>query len=98
MMDMLAKAARTADSIDPKALAFALEGMTVEQGGVALQMRADDHQVQTDLYVSLMERAGSPGVDKDIEGSGFGFRTVARLPAAAVATPSTCRMSRPAKP
>ena len=98
MMEMLAKAARTADSIDPKALAFALEGMTVEQGGVALQMRADDHQVQTDLYVSLMERAGSPGVDKDIEGSGFGFRTVARLPAAAVATPSTCRMSRPAKP
>ena len=98
MMEMLARAAEKAGSIEPKALALALEGMSIEQGGVALQMRADDHQVQTDLYVSMMERVGSPGVDKDIEGSGFGFRTVARLPAAAVATPSSCRMNRPAKP
>jgi len=98
MMEMLARAAEKAGSIEPKALALALEGMSIEQGGVALQMRADDHQVQTDLYVSMMDRVGSPGVDKDIEGSGFGFRTVARLPAAAVATPSSCRMNRPAKP
>ena len=96
MMEMLARAAEKAGSIEPKALALALEGMSIEQGGVALQMRADDHQVQTDLYVSMMDRVGSPGVDKDIEGSGFGFRTVARLPAAAVATPSSCRMNRPA--
>jgi branched-chain amino acid transport system substrate-binding protein len=70
--------------------------MTVEEGGVALQMRAADHQVQTDLYVSMMERAGTPGVELDIEGSGFGFRTVARVPAAEVSEPADCRMVRPA--
>jgi branched-chain amino acid transport system substrate-binding protein len=59
-------------------------------------MRAEDHQVQTDLYVSVMERAGTAGVDLDIEGSGFGFRTVARLPAATLSEPPDCRMSRPA--
>ncbi len=95
MIEMLAKAAETAGSIDPTAIAVALEGLAIEQGGVALQMRASDHQVQTDLYLSMMERAGTPGVEHDIEGSGFGFRTVARLPAGRVAEPSTCKMTRP---
>ena len=96
MIEMLAKAAETAGSIDPTAIALALEGVSIEQGGVALQMRASDHQVQTDLYLSMMERVGTAGVEHDIEGSGFGFRTVARLPASLVAEPSACRMTRPA--
>jgi branched-chain amino acid transport system substrate-binding protein len=95
LVEMLAKAAQAAGSVDPTALAFALEGMQIEEGGVALHMRADDHQVQTDLYVSMMERAGTPGVENDIEGSGFGFRTIARLPASAVSEPAACGMTRP---
>ena len=95
MIDMLAKAAETAGSIDPTAIAFALEGLSIEQGGVALQMRASDHQVQTDLYLSMMERVGTPGVEHDIEGSGYGFRTIARLPAQSVSEPAACRMTRP---
>jgi branched-chain amino acid transport system substrate-binding protein len=96
MIEMLAKAAATAGSIDPTDIALALEGMAIEQGGVALQIRAADHQVLTDLYVSMMERAGTADVQHDIEGSGFGFRTVTRLPAATVAEAPACRMTRPA--
>jgi hypothetical protein len=40
------------------------------------QMRAADHQLQQPLVVSVMDRAGTPGVAHDVEGSGFGFRTV----------------------
>lgn len=95
MMEMLVKAAVDADSIEPMVVAPALEGLEIEEGGVLLQMRAQDHQVQTDLYVSMMERAGTPGVESDIEGSGFGFRTVLHLPASAVSEAPNCRMSRP---
>jgi branched-chain amino acid transport system substrate-binding protein len=58
-------------------------------------MRAADHQLQQPLVVSVMERAGSPGVTHDIEGSGYGFRTLRRFEAAAVQQPHTCRMQRP---
>jgi branched-chain amino acid transport system substrate-binding protein len=42
-----------------------------------------------------MDRAGSPGVAHDVEGSGFGFRTLRRLQPGAVIQPHTCRMTRP---
>jgi branched-chain amino acid transport system substrate-binding protein len=58
-------------------------------------MRADDHQFQQPLVVSVMARAGSPGVPHDVEGSGYGFRTVRRFEAPQVELPHTCRMSRP---
>ena len=96
MVEMLAQATVAAGSDDPVAIARELEGRRIEEGGVALRMRAADHQVQTDLLVSLMERAGAEGVATDIEGSGFGFRTVRRLPAAEVSDPPDCRMARPA--
>jgi branched-chain amino acid transport system substrate-binding protein len=95
MTEMLAAAAVQAGSVEPVAIAGALEDRSVEEGGVAMTIRAADHQVQTDLYLSMMDRAGSAGVELDIEGSGYGFRTVARLPAAAVSEPADCRMSRP---
>jgi branched-chain amino acid transport system substrate-binding protein len=97
MTEMLAAAAVSAASTEPAAIAFALEDRSIEEGGVGMQMRRSDHQVQTDLYVSMMEQAGAPGVEFDIEGSGYGFRTVAKLPAAAVSEPSECRMTRPAR-
>ncbi len=95
MVEMLAQATVAAGSDDPAAIARELEGRRIEEGGVTLAMRAADHQVQADLYVSVMERAGASGADTDIEGSGFGFRTVRRLAAAEVSDPPACRMTRP---
>ena len=71
-------------------------------------MRAADHQLQQSLVVSVMDRAGAPGVQHDVEGSGsgsgsgsgFGFglglglRTLRRFEAAAVSQPHRCRMQR----
>lgn len=55
----------------------------------------EHHELQQPLVVSLMDRAGVPGVKHDVEGSGFGFRTLRRSEAAVVAQPATCRMQRP---
>jgi len=58
-------------------------------------MRAQDHQLQQPLVVSVMDRVGSPGVRVDVEGSGYGFRTLRRFAAAELTLPSTCSMTRP---
>ena len=58
-------------------------------------MRAADHQLQQPLIVSVMDRAGTPGVAHDVEGSGYGFRTLRRFAAAQVLQPHGCSMKRP---
>ena len=72
----------------------AYDGRTL--GGLhTATMRAEDHQLQQPLVVSVMDKAGTPGVPHDVEGSGFGFRTVRRLEAPAAIQPTQCRMQRP---
>jgi branched-chain amino acid transport system substrate-binding protein len=109
LVEMLAAAVERAGTPEAAAVARTLEGARfapppAADGGFdartlgGLQgawMRAEDHQLQQPLVVSVMDRAGAPGVRFDVEGSGFGFRTVRRLPAEAVAQPHMCRMARP---
>jgi branched-chain amino acid transport system substrate-binding protein len=45
----------------------------------------------------MMDRSGTIGVESDIEGSGYGFRTVVKLPSTAVSEPPDCRMTRPVR-
>ena len=99
MIEMLAQAMEKAHSADPTAVARALEGMKLDKGFQATEMRAADHQLIQPLYVIEMDKAGSSGVSGvrfDNEGSGFGFRTLLKIPAAQTAMPTTCQMKRPA--
>ena len=97
----LTRAARAAGTGGPgglppaAALARALEQADVTLAGQRLRMRADDHQAQQPLMVAVMERQGAPGVPFDVEGSGYGFRVLQRIEAAAAEQPHTCRMVRP---
>ena len=99
LVEMLAAAIERAGSTDAAAVARALEGARLDPRTSGLPheatMRADDHQLQQPLLVSVMARAGTPGVVHEVEGSGYGFRTVRRFDAAQVAQPHTCRMTRP---
>jgi branched-chain amino acid transport system substrate-binding protein len=99
LVEMLAAAIERADSTEAAAVARALEGAHFDDrvlGGLhSATMRAADHQLQQPLMVSVMDRAGSPGVAHDVEGSGYGFRVLRRLDAASVSLPSACRMTRP---
>ncbi|CAG4916235.1 branched-chain amino acid ABC transporter substrate-binding protein [Paraburkholderia gardini] len=95
MIEMLASAMNSAASARPEAVAKALEGRTFDNGFHASWMRAADHQFIQPLYVMEMEKAGTPGVRFDNEGSGYGFRTVLALPAARTEPSTVCRMKRP---
>lgn len=97
MIEMLVAAMEKAGSTDPTAVARALEGLRFDGrrlGGVhQATMRASDHQLQQPLVVSVMDKAGAKGVPHDVEGSGYGFRTVRRFDS--VEMPHSCRMVRP---
>jgi len=54
-------------------------------------MRADNHQVLQPMYVSTM----ADSVKYDVEKTGFGFRTNARIEGKDTALPTTCKMQRP---
>ena len=99
LVEMLAGAIERAGSTEAAVVARALEGARFDPatlGGLhEAVMRADDHQLQQPLVVSVMDRVGTPGVAREVEGSGFGFRTLRRLPAADVTQPHGCRMQRP---
>jgi branched-chain amino acid transport system substrate-binding protein len=95
LVEMLAAAMNKAGSAQPVVVAKALEGMKFDNGFHPAWMRADDHQMIQPLYVMEMDKAGTPGVRFDNEGSGYGFRTVLALPPERTVLPTTCRMSRP---
>ena len=99
LVEMLAAAIGKAGSTDAVAVARALEGARFDNrvlGGLhEATMRADDHQLQQPLVVSVMDKVGTPGVRLEVEGSGYGFRTVHRLTADQAAQPHGCRMTAP---
>lgn len=99
MVELLTQAMERAKTTDPTAVAKAMEGLKLDAkalGGVHEGwMRAEDHQFQQPLVVSVMDKAGVAGVKHDVEGSGYGFRTVRRFDAKQVEAPQTCKMTRP---
>ncbi|MDA8141467.1 MAG: branched-chain amino acid ABC transporter substrate-binding protein [Desulfobacteraceae bacterium] len=96
-MTMLAAAIEKAKSTDPKAIAFALEGMEYQTPYGKVIMRAEDHQLIQPLYISTYAKAGEGTVKYDSENTGIGFKTIKRIEAADTAMPTTCKMVRPEK-
>jgi branched-chain amino acid transport system substrate-binding protein len=82
-------------AIDMVAVGAQLERTSVTLAGQSGAMRAADHQFQQPLVVGMMDRAGTPGVKFDVEGSGYGFRVVKTITPAAAEQPTTCKMIRP---
>ena len=101
MLAMLGEAVTAAGTTEAPGLATALEGRHYAGPPYAVTMRASDHQLQTPLQVSVMARAvadearPADTVRHDVEGSGFGFRTVLDLPASFTGYTDSCRMTRP---
>ena len=94
MIEALAQSLEKAGSTDTVAVARAMEHAKVQLAGRSGAMRAVDHQFQQSLVVGMMGRQGSPGVDFDVEGSGYGFKVVREIAAAKAEMPSMCRMKR----
>jgi len=88
---MLEAAAKKAGSNEPAKLARALEGMKMDTPLGPMEMRADNHQLLQPLFVSTL----SDKTKYDVEGSGLGFVTDAKIDADKTALPTTCKMQRP---
>ena len=95
MIAALAQSLEKAGSTDIVAVAKAMEHAKVQLAGRSGSMRAADHQFQQSLVVGMMEKQGSPGVDFDVEGSGYGFKVVREISAAKAEMPTSCKMVRP---
>jgi branched-chain amino acid transport system substrate-binding protein len=93
-VEMWAKAVDTAKSLEPIAVARALEGMRYDAGTGMMWMRAEDHQLMEPQYAYLFSKLG-PGVKHDIENTGFGWRTEGRIETEETVLPHTCKMERP---
>jgi branched-chain amino acid transport system substrate-binding protein len=95
MIEALAQAIERAGSVDAVQVARALEQADVSLHGQRGRMRAADHQFQQQLVVGVMDKQGRPGVQFDVEGSGYGFRVVKTIPAERTELPTSCKMKRP---
>ena len=99
MWDMFAKAIVQAKSVEPKAVALALEGMRHDGELGEVEMRKSDHQLIQPLYVLTIVKSAAKGGPKhakiDMEGSGLAPVTNARLEGYTSATPTSCQMKRP---
>jgi branched-chain amino acid transport system substrate-binding protein len=89
--DMLAAAAAKAKSNDPVKIARALEGIKVTTTVGEAEMRADNHQILQPMFVSTF----TDNVKFDVEKTGLGFKTDAKINAKDTALPTTCKMQRP---
>jgi branched-chain amino acid transport system substrate-binding protein len=95
MIEALAQAVERAGSTDAVPVARALEQADVSLYGQRGRMRATDHQFQQQLVVGVMDRQGRPGVQFDVEGSGYGFRVVKTIAPERAELPTSCKMKRP---
>ncbi len=100
MWEMFAKAINQAKSTEPKAVAYALEGMKHEGDLGEVEMRKSDHQLIQPLYIMTLQKSAAKGGPKeakiDADGnSGLANVTDARLEAYTSAQPTSCVMKRP---
>lgn len=95
MIEAAVQSIEKAESTDAVKVAYELERAEVTLAGQSGSMRASDHQFQQMLVVGVMDKLGAPGVQFDVEGSGYGFRVMRQVSAAQARMESTCRMLRP---
>lgn len=97
-MNMLAKAIDKAQSSDPKAVAFALEGLELPgPHGENIKMRADDHQIQMPMVVNSMDEAAPIKFVFNDESFGIGWKTEGWVSRSQSTLPTSCQMKRPAQ-
>lgn len=94
-LSMLSSAIQKAKSVEPKKVAYALEGMTYKSPIGEVEMRKTDHQLLAPLFLGIWAKQGSKGVKYDAERTGYGFRSEVVWDSYVSAQPTSCQMTRP---
>ena len=92
---MLARAMEKARSADPLKVAYALEGMEFDGPEGHVWMRPEDHQLIAPLYLARLTKTGEAGVNFDVENTGLGWKTVAKVEGRDAIPPIKCTVERP---
>ena len=98
LLEMLATAINRAGSTDPLRVAYALENLRILGSMGEVWMRPDDHQLFEPLYIFTVTRVNGRDVRYDMENTGLGTRTDARIEARDMLLPTRCKMRRPPRP
>ena len=96
-LEMLARAIAEAHSNDPMNVAYALEGMTYDGPEGRTSIRREDHQLIAPVYLARLSKVGEAGVKFDVENTGFGWKTVAKVEGKDIVPPVKCQIERPAR-
>ncbi|HEX7955214.1 MAG TPA: branched-chain amino acid ABC transporter substrate-binding protein [Burkholderiales bacterium] len=94
-INALALAIEKAQSADPAKVVVALENLKFEDDSGEVYIRADNHQLVQPLYISTLVKANGRDVKYDVEKTGLGFRTDARVEGKDTVMPTTCKFQRP---
>jgi branched-chain amino acid transport system substrate-binding protein len=94
-VEMLAAAIAQAGSTEPQKVAAAMETVKYVDDAGEVTMRADNHQLIQPLFISTLVKANGKDVKFDVEKTGFGFRTDARIDAKSTVLPTTCKFQKP---
>ncbi|HEX4987011.1 MAG TPA: branched-chain amino acid ABC transporter substrate-binding protein [Burkholderiales bacterium] len=93
-VNALVAAMEKAGSADPDKVAPALENLKFEDDSGEVYIRPDNHQLIQPLYVSTLVKANGRDVKFDVEKTGLGFRTDARIEGKDTVMPTTCKFQR----
>ncbi|WP_414718914.1 branched-chain amino acid ABC transporter substrate-binding protein [Undibacterium sp.] len=91
----MSQAVKQAKSIEPKDVAFALEGAKIKSLNGEDVMRKLDHQIQQPLYIATWVKTNGKDVKFDQENTGLGWKTNQKIDAFIATQPSSCQMKRP---
>jgi len=94
-VNALALAIEKAKSADPAKVAPMLEDLKFEDDSGEVYIRADNHQLVQPLYISTLVKANGKDVKFDVEKTGLGFRTDARVEGKDTVMATTCKFQRP---
>jgi len=95
VIDMLSAAMNKAGSSDAIPVGMALEGMTYMGPLGEVEMRASDHQIQTQLMVSSLTTKYTHPISYKGKDFGLAFATDGVISRADTTLPTTCDMKRP---
>lgn len=91
LVDMWAEAMKQANSSDPAKVGAVLATMKWTGALGEVQMREDNHQLLTPMFLSVLE----PGMPFTFPNNKMGFKTVSRIEGEAQRLPTTCKFANP---
>jgi branched-chain amino acid transport system substrate-binding protein len=92
---ILAAAINKAKSLDPKAIALAMEDLTYDSVVGPVRMRGEDHQLLLPQVVNTIAPVDGKTVKVGWEGTNYGFKTDAVYTGNELAQGTECQMKRP---